>query len=284
MKLQTALLKIKILFPFLFLLYASNVLLGQEVSIDSILWNTKTIGKGLIWKRAQTTLFESPQNINILEIDLKKRALTVVYDPIKNHLTSELATKSDALAAVNAGFFDTKNGGAVGYLKIDGKLPSTDTTKWKKSAILNGALFIMKNGRVEVSKIGDYQTNTSNPKMDDVLVTGCLLMDEGEKAPLPDNAFSNNRHPRTCLGVVNKHKVFLVTVDGRAKEAAGMALPELTAFLQALGCKEAINLDGGGSTTMWISTETTGVVNKPSDNKKFDHQGERSVANILVVR
>ncbi|WP_020529354.1 phosphodiester glycosidase family protein [Flexithrix dorotheae] len=284
MQLQTTSLKFKITLPFLFLLLASNVLLAQEISLDAVSWNTKTVANGLVWKQAHTTVFNAPQNINILEINLNKRELTVVYDPTKNQPTSELASKSNALAAINAGFFDIKNGGAVGYLKIDGKLPSTDSTKWKKSEILNGALFIMKNGKVDVSKIGNYESYTSNPKMDDVLVTGCLLMENGENAILPENAFSNNRHPRTCLGIVNKHKVLLITVDGRAEEAAGMSLPELTALLNSLGCKEAINLDGGGSTTMWVSSASSGVVNKPSDNKKFDHQGERSVANILVVR
>ena len=48
-----------------------------------------------------------------------------------------------------------------------------------------------------------------------------------------------------------------------------------------VGLTEAINLDGGGSTTLW--TEKTGVINHPYDNKKFDHVGERTVPNLIVV-
>ena len=44
---------------------------------------------------------------------------------------------------------------------------------------------------------------------------------------------------------------------------------------------QAINLDGGGSTTLW--TKKTGVINHPYDNKKFDHEGERTVPNLIVV-
>jgi exopolysaccharide biosynthesis protein len=48
-----------------------------------------------------------------------------------------------------------------------------------------------------------------------------------------------------------------------------------------LGCRDALNLDGGGSSTMVFDGN---IVNHPSDNKKFDHQGERVVANAIVVR
>ena len=70
-----------------------------------------------------------------------------------------------------------------------------------------------------------------------------------------------------------------------AKEARGMSLSELTDLMLSLHCKEAVNLDGGGSTTMWISGKPfDGVVNIPCDNKKFDHTGERAVSNILIAK
>jgi exopolysaccharide biosynthesis protein len=44
-------------------------------------------------------------------------------------------------------------------------------------------------------------------------------------------------------------------------------------------------MDGGGSTTMWVKNQPdNGVVNYPSDNKKWDHYGERKVANVILVR
>ena len=60
-----------------------------------------------------------------------------------------------------------------------------------------------------------------------------------------------------------------------------MTLNEVAELMQLLRCKDAVNLDGGGSTTMWISGKPfNGVVNMPRDNKKFDHEGERAVSDI----
>ncbi len=101
---------------------------------------------------------------------------------------------------------------------------------------------------------------------------------------MANRPFNDNRHPRTCACVTGDKKVLLLTADGRSNQAFGLSLPELTALLQKLGCKEAVNLDGGGSTTMWIKgMPDNGVVNMPSDNKKFDHFGERKVANAVLV-
>ena len=60
-----------------------------------------------------------------------------------------------------------------------------------------------------------------------------------------------------------------------------MSLEELQKTISWLGAKHLINLDGGGSTTMYIKDK--GVVNYPSDNKKLDHFGERKVANALLL-
>ena len=106
-------------------------------------------------------------------------------------------------------------------------------------------------------------------------------MQEGEEINLPDNNFSKRRHPRSCACTRKNGQALLITVDGRNAQAQGMSLAELTALLKMLGCEQGINLDGGGSTTMW--GKGIGVVNHPSDNKKFDSSGERRVANVILV-
>jgi exopolysaccharide biosynthesis protein len=93
-----------------------------------------------------------------------------------------------------------------------------------------------------------------------------------------------NRHPRTTIGLKNTRKAVLLTLDGRTGEAAGMTLKELAHLMTLLRCHDAVNLDGGGSTTMWIRGKPfNGVVNMPCDNKKFDHEGERAVSDILII-
>jgi exopolysaccharide biosynthesis protein len=246
-------------------------------------WEKEDLVEGLEWWRADTELFDAPQFISVLKVDLKKRKLTLVYEEEENQLTSEMARAVDAIAAVNAGFFDILKGGSVTYIKVDGQSPQIDSTHWKVTDILNGALLIKRNGRLEVEMVSDYN-RYERRKYDDVLITGSLLLDEGQPQPLADSqSFVHKRHPRTCLGIIDRNTVLLVTVDGRHQEAAGFTLPELRALMQQLGCYEAINLDGGGSTTMWIGVDEQGVVNHPSDNKFFDHEGEREVANILVI-
>lgn len=255
---------------------------GQLQGFSDVEWTSQEVAEGITWKHAHTTaLLGVSQNINVLEIDTRKRDVTLVYDKDKNRPTSEMSRDVKALASVNAGFFDMKHGGSTAYIKVDGAVPDKDTLKWRNHPRYNGSVIITTKGRIAIEKKGNQQEYTSNKKYDDVLITGDLLMDDGEEVKLKDGSFVTTRHPRTCLGIVSKHKIILVTVDGRHEKSAGMNLHELSDLMVSLGCIEAINLDGGGSTTMWLSDR--GVVNMPSDNKKFDHEGERAVSNIIAV-
>lgn len=87
-------------------------------------------------------------------------------------------------------------------------------------------------------------------------------------------SFSTARHPRTAIGF-NGSKVYLVVVDGRQPGySLGMSLAELAQVMADLGCTDALNMDGGGSTTLWARGAVT---NRPSDGR------ERPVANGLLV-
>ena len=88
--------------------------------------------------------------------------------------------------------------------------------------------------------------------------------------------FAETRHPRTMIGVASDNAVWLVAVDGRQPaHSAGMTLRELQTLARRLGLTDALNLDGGGSTTMWVDGE---VVNRPSDAA-----GPRKVSDVLLV-
>jgi exopolysaccharide biosynthesis protein len=82
------------------------------------------------------------------------------------------------------------------------------------------------------------------------------------------------RHPRTALGW-NKAHIFLVEVDGRQSNiSVGMTFPELASYMAKLGCEQAMNLDGGGSATLWALGS---VRNSPSEGE------ERPAPNALVL-
>jgi exopolysaccharide biosynthesis protein len=88
--------------------------------------------------------------------------------------------------------------------------------------------------------------------------------------------FVSDRHPRTAIARLKDGLVMVVTVDGRQPGvSAGMTLPELADLLLEFGALEAINLDGGGSTTMVVNGK---LVNKPSDPA-----GERPVSDALLI-
>jgi hypothetical protein len=109
-----------------------------------------------------------------------------------------------------------------------------------------------------------------------ILKDGRIVASE---APTVEGTISRNaemRHPRTAVGFSrDSSTLFLLTVDGRSENSGGMTLIELATMMRALGAWQAMNFDGGGSTTMVIEGA---VVNKPSDTA-----GEREVGNVLAV-
>lgn len=68
------------------------------------------------------------------------------------------------------------------------------------------------------------------------------------------------RNPRSAIGYTSDRNIILVAVDGREGSSIGMTLMELANFMKSAGCIGAINLDGGGSTVMYVKGK---VVNKP---------------------
>lgn len=95
-----------------------------------------------------------------------------------------------------------------------------------------------------------------------------------ESEGLDKTTFVNRRHPRTAIGVTADDKLLLVTVDGRSALSVGATLEEMAAIMKRLGAVNALNCDGGGSTTMVVGN---GVVNAPSDGR------ERPIADSLLV-
>ena len=96
---------------------------------------------------------------------------------------------------------------------------------------------------------------------------------EQEKAA---KSFAEMRHPRTAVAKLKDGKFLMITVDGRQPGVSvGMTLQELAEYLFSLGATDAMNLDGGGSTTMYLDGK---VVNTPSEK-----DGERKVSDAIIV-
>lgn len=95
---------------------------------------------------------------------------------------------------------------------------------------------------------------------------------EQEKA---SRSFVETRHPRTAVAKLKGGKFLMLTADGRTDESAGLDLYDLAKYMLELGAVDAMNLDGGGSTTMFLDGK---VVNRPSDK-----DGERKVGDAILV-
>ena len=86
----------------------------------------------------------------------------------------------------------------------------------------------------------------------------------------------NQRYARTAAGITSDGRLLFVVLDGRdPSKSVGMTIPELRILMQALGAVDAINLDGGGSTTLTIGDE---VVNAP-----YDRDGPRRVGDAIMI-
>jgi exopolysaccharide biosynthesis protein len=86
----------------------------------------------------------------------------------------------------------------------------------------------------------------------------------------------NDKHPRTAIGYTADGKMIILVVQGRMKGLAeGATLPQLASIMLDLGCVEAMNLDGGGSSCMLVNGKET---IKPSDK-----EGQRPVPAVLTI-
>ncbi|MCH5188163.1 MAG: phosphodiester glycosidase family protein [Oscillospiraceae bacterium] len=114
---------------------------------------------------------------------------------------------------------------------------------------------------------------TATPSIDGVKTAfggGTMLLSGGQKTPYTHTI--GGRNPRTCIGTnADGTVVYIIAVDGRQRISRGATMDELVDIALELGCVNALNLDGGGSTRMLASTfwnSSPHVVNSPSENRR----------------
>ncbi|MCJ8209240.1 phosphodiester glycosidase family protein [Mucilaginibacter sp. RS28] len=250
-------------------------------------WESKRLAPGIKLKQAWfrgNSLFKSSQFISVLEVKQGGRnKFDLAFEPKVKRITSDFGQKEGAIAAINGTFFDVKNGGSVDYLRVHGQVINANRLEKNNTrARHQRAAIVVKDGLVHIDNWDggpDWETKLLG---DDVMLTGPLLLYQDKGVEMDTSLFARARHPRSAVAINDKHRVLLITVDGRDANAAGMSLFELKKILQWMHCTDAVNLDGGGSTTLWDKED--GVVNHPSDNNKWDHEGQRKVANVVILK
>jgi len=200
--------------------------------------------------------------------------------------TSEIAKREHFAVAINGDFFDAQatkdvEGKNTGYVRGKPAAPvgmaMTDGVLWHRPKSPRPYLEIT-SARVAKLESGSEPVDTSAREM----VGGSQIIVHNGQAITFTNLFATARHPRTAVGIdVTGTKLTMLVVDGRQPElSVGMTLAELSEEMIQQGCAAAINLDGGGSSTLVVrnsKSKKLEVLNSPSDTK------ERSVADVLGV-
>ena len=238
-----------------------------------------------VWRRVIRSP-TGPWTINVLDVDLDRcnfaEAVKGADSAAGRFKVTEtlraLRAREPVVGGVNGDFFALSNGAPTNLLIVNGRM----LTRPNKQPVLafdsagtpSIETFTLANGRL--APFFPRQAVGGRPRLlRDSAIVG-EVDTEGQ-------ASFRERNPRTAAGIARDGKrLILVTVDGREYENAGMTLRELAQTMRGLGARDAINLDGGGSTTfVYADPDSSGrlrLANHPSDP-----EGERTVGDALAV-
>ena len=256
------------------------------VAISTAMWETKKISENIEVRQMRwPLLYGCAQTVTVAEITPKRSLEFDVAIADGGATVGEMAQRIKALVGINGSYFGMHKRSAITYLR-QGRTVLDTTTTAELALRVTGA--IRTHGRkLRIMPWNKEIERRYHCRHGSTLASGHLLLYRGQSILLRSSSmgFVVKKHPRSAIALTSRGTVLFVTVDGRHPGyAGGMNLIELRHFLQQLGCTDAINLDGGGSTTLWAKGfSTNGVANYPCDNRKFDHDGERKVANAVVV-
>src|SRR5690554_4848035 len=230
-------------------------------------WSTPHPGMRRLYRTAT-----GPNRIHALEVDLCASGVGVrsTKSGERQRTPSSFGALVGAQAVINGDFFSFETYGTSGLAIGEGE-------KWAGSGDgpANTYIAFGKN-RVEFS--GARESRGAEKWMRSVTSGLGVLVENGQAITTNPTSPSHcsQRHPRSAMGIsADKRTLYLAVVDGRSSSSRGMTCIELANVMQGLGAASAVNLDGGGSSALWV--QGAGVVNTPSDGS------QRVVANHLAV-
>ena len=274
----------------LVLVVMSATAYGQDRKADSTAfvnadWNWKDLGKGAQAGTAKIRMFGGNQTVSIVRYPARNFRTGIAESAGSMCTTTDsLAAREHALAAINGSYFNVETLQPITFLSIR----HHEICRTAKSEFFRtNAIVALKGNRgrrmdIMLCDTSRYDYYTKHYSY--VLASGPLLLSDGNvKEFASEKKFSNARHPRTVIGKDSRGNYYFIAIDGRSKgNADGATLTEAALIARWAGTDNAMNLDGGGSTTIW--TAESGVLNHPTDNHKFDHAGTRRVPNIVIVK
>lgn len=231
-------------------------------------WTTPFTGVRHLYRTAS-----GPLRIHALVVDLCAPGVGVraTASSERKRTTSSFGTNVGAEAAINGDFFSYSTYGTTG-LSIGNGTRWTDTNDSNWSGMVafgpGKAVFSAPSEVVSSPPAWMQQVVSGHPQ----------IVSNGTAITSYDcSGHFCQRHPRTAVGFSkNRRTLYMVVVDGRSSASVGVTLAQLADIMVSVGAYDALNFDGGGSTTMWLRGD--GVVNTPSDGS------QRTVANHLAIQ
>ena len=242
-----------------------------DTTNDKLAW--EDIYRGTKYLFYKTVVEKKPVKFYAVSIDLTQPGVEITISPPQDRFikTSEFAQKIGAQIAINGGFWILNTHNPLGLYVFEGG-------KYKGSEDDNnyGFFAVTKEGRPWISP--PEEIFVFSPKKAYMAISGYpMIVRTGKVRNNRGIGYVSLKQPRSAVGIDKYGKnLFLVVSDGRQKDSAGIGLEVLAEFLVKIGVWDGLNLDGGGSSILYIEKKG-GIVNKPSDGK------ERSVFNSLGV-
>jgi MYXO-CTERM domain-containing protein len=249
-------------------------------------WTESEPYEGVVWRAKRYADFAGgPQVVHELLVDPTNPAVTI--EALRSQgceTVGEIADRTGAVAAINGGYF---TGGCVpvSLLRHDGELLGANSVARSAFGLTSDA-----EPRIDLVPVAaDWpdveEAHGGGPRLVTASSAHVDDADYAEEGIASPSFIGPN--PRTFAGIAMDGRVAFVGVDGRRPTAAGMSLPALANWSVDLGLVDAVNLDGGGSTTVFVRGATpNGVVNYPSDAGEVvlaTHEGSRGVSGGFFV-
>ena len=259
----------------IFFLVLSVIILSPagiaQAGKKSLKW--KEIYPGAKLLRHVKMISGEPVRFYAVSIDLTRPGTEVVVSPpkYKGAKTSKFAKDIGARIGINGGFWKLVSHKPLGLVVSAGrKWPEAQDDK------AYGFLAVTKEGRAWISPPEKLITSMGSD-LHMVMPGTPMIVRSGEVGKVRGCGYVCMKHPRAAVGVDQAGKTLtFVVADGRQDESASIKLRDLAGFMIELGVWDAINLDGGGSATLFVENKG-GVVNNPCEGS------ERSVLNSIAV-
>lgn len=255
-------------------------------------WTTSSVKPGVIYKTGEFNLFgETLRRIYILDVTLDASNTLGIGFSTTSAATVTMCNNYNAVAGVNAGYFPYGTSTDKDpYIRINGT--KVQDGHMNVSPLYTNSALLIHNNVATVRKFTESGRNLNlvaaaipAAQAQDIIVCGPMLITSGVIENLDMSTGHNNSLTgRTGLGVTADGKrVFMVVVDtggGTVNTVTGVSTLQLAKILQALGAVNAMNLDGGGSSTMFVKDHgDNGRVNYPTGGT-----WQRPVRSVIYVK